>query len=92
MAIRNCLLTITRTVKQEADYYHRLYRHPDTPWAAKAFLWMGLAYALSPIDLIPDFVPLIGHLDDLVIVPALILLALYLVPENVKRACKEGSH
>ena len=91
MGIKKFLETVGKSVKARADYYARVIRHPETPWIAKALLWMALAYALSPIDIVPDFIPIIGHLDDLVIVPALILLALWLVPERVKLQCKEES-
>ena len=58
-------------------------RDPRTPWFAKALVLLIVAYALSPIDLIPDFVPVLGYLDDLLIVPAGIGLALKLVPGAV---------
>lgn len=58
-------------------------RHPDTPWAAKLVAALVLAYALSPIDLIPDFIPVLGLVDDLIIVPAGIYLALKLIPAPV---------
>jgi uncharacterized membrane protein YkvA (DUF1232 family) len=55
-------------------------RDPRTPWQAKAVAALVAAYALSPIDLIPDFIPVLGYLDDLVIVPLGILLAVKLLP------------
>lgn len=55
-------------------------RDPRVPWYAKAVAALVAAYALSPIDLIPDFIPLLGYLDDLILVPAGILLAVRLVP------------
>ena len=58
--------------------------HPDTPVIAKVLAILVLAYAFSPIDLIPDFIPVIGYLDDLIIVPAGIYLTLRLIPEHVK--------
>lgn len=58
-------------------------RHPLTPWYAKAFAAVLTAYALSPIDLIPDFIPILGYLDDLIIVPAGVWLLLRMVPERV---------
>jgi len=56
------------------------YRDPRTPWFAKAFALLVVAYAFSPIDLIPDFIPVLGYLDDLVLLPLGIWLALRLVP------------
>ena len=58
-------------------------RDPRVPWYAKAVAGMVAAYALSPIDLIPDFIPILGYLDDLVVVPLGILLAVRLVPPFV---------
>jgi uncharacterized membrane protein YkvA (DUF1232 family) len=58
--------------------------HPDTPLIAKVLAVLVLAYAFSPIDLIPDFIPVLGYLDDLLIVPAGIYLTLRLVPQTVK--------
>jgi uncharacterized membrane protein YkvA (DUF1232 family) len=58
-------------------------RHPDTPWTAKALAVVVVAYAFSPIDLIPDFIPVIGYLDDLILVPLGIYLALRLIPPHV---------
>ena len=55
-----------------------------TPWYAKAVAWLTLAYLVSPIDLIPDFIPVIGHLDDLLIVPAGFYLAMRLAPRAVR--------
>lgn len=63
-------------------------RHPRTPWYAKALVACVAAYALSPIDLIPDIVPVLGYLDDLVIVPLGIALALRLVPADVMEECR----
>jgi len=57
--------------------------HPDTPWYAKALAVLVAAYAFSPIDLIPDFIPVLGYLDDAVIVPLGIWLALRLIPQHV---------
>jgi len=58
-------------------------RDPRVPWYAKAMAGCVAAYALSPIDLIPDFIPVLGYLDDLVIVPLGIMLAVRLVPREV---------
>jgi uncharacterized membrane protein YkvA (DUF1232 family) len=58
-------------------------RDPRVPWYAKALMAMTIGYAMSPIDLIPDFIPVIGQIDDLIIVPAGISLAIKMIPRNV---------
>ena len=63
-------------------------RHPKTPWYAK-FLATGiLAYALSPIDLIPDFIPILGYLDDFILIPLGIALAIKMIPPEVLEECR----
>lgn len=79
---------VARTLRKRLAYYQAVYSHPDTPWPSKALLWLALAYALSPIDFIPDFIPVIGHLDDLVIVPALVVFAIWMIPMHVMRDCR----
>ncbi len=54
-----------------------------TPLAAKIFAWCTVAYALSPIDLIPDFIPILGYLDDVILLPALVALTVKLIPEDI---------
>jgi uncharacterized membrane protein YkvA (DUF1232 family) len=74
------------------------YRHPQTPWLPKWVSIFVVAYALSPIDLIPDFIPVLGYLDDVIILPLGILLALRLMPAQVLEQCQhkaiewENSH
>jgi uncharacterized membrane protein YkvA (DUF1232 family) len=58
-----------RRLKTESYALYLVARHPDTPWYAKLFVAAVVAYAFSPIDLIPDFIPVLGYLDDLVLVP-----------------------
>ena len=58
-------------------------QHPQIPWYARAFAAILTAYALSPIDLIPDFIPVLGYLDDLIIVPIGVWLLLRIVPNQV---------
>jgi uncharacterized membrane protein YkvA (DUF1232 family) len=60
----------------------------ETPWLAKLLAGVTVAYALSPIDLIPDFIPVLGYLDDLIILPALVALTIRLVPAEVMAQCR----
>ena len=64
------------------------WKDPRTPVLARIITIVTVAYAVSPIDLIPDFIPFFGQLDDLVIVPALIVLALKLIPREVTARCR----
>jgi len=57
-------------------------KSPKTPWYAKLLAGLTLVYALSPIDLIPDFIPVLGYLDDLIILPALIALTIHFIPRD----------
>lgn len=79
---------IAARIKTELDYYRRLIGHPKTPKASKVLLGAAIAYFLSPVDVIPDFVPVLGQLDDVLIVPGLIWLALRLVPSDVAAECR----
>ncbi len=63
-------------------------RHPHTPLAAKIFAALLVAYAFSPIDLIPDFVPVLGYLDDLILLPVGVWLTLKLIPDPVMAECR----
>src|SRR5258708_1643716 len=63
-------------------------RHPGTPWYAKLLVAGIVAYALSPIDLIPDFVPVLGYLDDLILIPLGIALAIRMIPGPILEECR----
>jgi uncharacterized membrane protein YkvA (DUF1232 family) len=78
-----------RALKRESRALYLAARHPATPLGAKLLAGLVVAYALSPIDLIPDFVPVLGLLDDLILVPAGIALALRLIPPAVMAECRE---
>lgn len=60
----------------------------ETPWTAKVLAALTVAYALSPVDLIPDFIPVLGYLDDLILLPALVALTLRLIPADVLADCR----
>ncbi|MBB1626579.1 YkvA family protein [Achromobacter sp. UMC71] len=64
-------------------------RNPRTPWYAKALGIFVVAYALSPVDLIPDFIPVFGYLDDVLLLPCLIWFAIKLLPATVLSECRE---
>jgi uncharacterized membrane protein YkvA (DUF1232 family) len=75
-------------LKAETYALYLAYRDPRVPWYAKVFVACVVGYALSPIDLIPDFVPILGYLDDLILVPLGIVLALKMIPPPVWQECK----
>ena len=75
--------------KQEVRTYQLVLQDPRTPRPAKWLLGFALTYLLSPIDLIPDMIPIIGHLDDLIIVPGLVALALQMIPRDVVEDCRQ---
>jgi uncharacterized membrane protein YkvA (DUF1232 family) len=77
-----------RHLKGETFALYLAARHPATPWYAKLFVAGVVAYALSPIDLIPDFVPVLGYVDDLILVPLGIAIAIRMVPPAVLAECR----
>lgn len=82
------LRKLARRVAAEARYYRCIAAHAETPALARWLIVAAVAYALSPIDLIPDFVPVLGYLDDVVIVALLIWIAFRFVPHSVRAACR----
>ena len=77
-----------RRLKAETYALTLAYTHPDTPWVARVFSGLVIAYAFSPIDLIPDFIPIFGYLDDLILVPLGIAIALKMIPAAVMLECR----
>ena len=77
-----------RALKVEMIALYHVARDPRVPWYARLFVGVVVAYALSPIDLIPDFVPILGYLDDLILIPLGIALALRMVPRDVLDECR----
>ena len=89
----------TEKLKLEVIALWFAYRHPDTPWYAKLVAALVVGYAFSPIDLIPDFIPILGLLDDAILVPLGIWIALKLIPPGAYASARaqaqtwlEGGH
>ena len=81
-----------RRAQQLSSYTYTLYlayRHPRTPWYAKVFAALIVGYVFSPIDPIPDFIPGVGLLDEMVVVPIGILIAAKMIPSDVFAECRE---
>jgi uncharacterized membrane protein YkvA (DUF1232 family) len=88
MAFLSELKQRARHLKAETFALYLAARDPRTPWYAKLLVAGIVAYAFSPIDLIPDFVPVIGYLDDLILIPIGIALAIKLIPHQVFAECQ----
>ena len=84
--------TRAKQLKVETYTLYLAYRDPRVPWYAKVFTACVVAYAFSPIDLIPDFVPVLGYLDDLILVPLGIALALKMIPPAVLVECRHKAN
>lgn len=80
-----------RQLKTEVYALYLAYRDPRTPWYGKVLAAMVVAYAFSPIDLIPDPIPILGYLDDLVLIPLGVAVALRLIPAEVMRESRQKS-
>lgn len=78
-----------RQLKKETYAIYIACKDPRVPWYARLFAGFVVAYALSPIDLIPDVIPILGYLDDLVLVPLGIILVLKMIPPAVLAECRE---
>lgn len=80
-----------RRLRREVYALYLACRDPRVPWYAKALAGSVVAYAFSPIDLIPDFIPVLGYLDELVLLPLGVLAVRALIPEPVMADCRERS-
>ncbi len=80
-----------KELKREAYALYLCSRHPRTPLHAKLFALFIVGYAMSPIDLIPDFIPVIGYIDDLVLIPLGIALLIKMMPKDVLEECRVGA-
>ena len=74
---------LAKQIKRELIIYRNIARDPRTPWLPKMLLLAAIGYVLLPFDLIPDWIPVLGVLDDVIIVPGLVILALKLIPREV---------
>jgi len=88
MIIAHRLRQWARALKRDGLTLWFAARHPGTPWYARLLAWLVVAYALSPIDLVPDFIPVLGYLDDLILLPAMVWLAVRCVPPPVLSECR----
>jgi uncharacterized membrane protein YkvA (DUF1232 family) len=80
-----------RAIKRDSIAVYLAARDPRTPWYVKALALLVAGYALSPIDLIPDFIPVLGYLDDAVLVPLGIMAVVSLVPDQVMAESREAA-
>ena len=79
----------SKKLKLQTYTLYYAYKDPMTPWYAKMWGAVVVAYAFSPIDLIPDFVPILGYLDDLILIPLGIALAVKLIPKEILIKCRQ---
>lgn len=86
--LREQLKVVGQTLKRELTVYRLILKDPRTPMPAKVLLGLAVGYLLLPFDLLPDFLPAIGHLDDMLLVPVLVVLALRLIPREVIAGCR----
>jgi uncharacterized membrane protein YkvA (DUF1232 family) len=84
-----CLTRAAKALKQQVLAVYYATQDPECPCLAKCLALFTLAYALSPLDLIPDFIPILGILDDLILLPAMIALTIKLLPKDVWERAKE---
>lgn len=84
----NQLKIKAKSLKNEIKALYIACKRPDVPWYAKAFSFLVVGFALSPIDFIPDFVPILGYLDDLVLIPLGVALAIKMIPPHIMQECR----
>ncbi|RKZ16892.1 hypothetical protein DRQ17_04880 [bacterium] len=87
--MKGLLKGILKTSKHWVKVFSCIYRHPDTPRFARFILWVIIIYALSPVDIIPDWIPLLGQLDDLIIISFGILIVSKFISRKVLTECRE---
>ncbi len=89
MKLMENLKVRSRILKKEITAIYYAYQNPKTKPLPKIIILFALGYSLSPIDLIPDFIPILGYLDDLILVPALIALSIKLIPKEIMDEARE---
>lgn len=89
MNILETLNVKAKYLKKQACTLYLTAKDKRTPWYARVFILAIVGYALSPIDLIPDFIPVLGYFDDLIIIPVAIIIAIKLIPKDVYQDCQE---
>jgi uncharacterized membrane protein YkvA (DUF1232 family) len=88
-SLKKKLLHTANIFRRELAAYRMVLRDNRTPLCAKCILACAVGYAMLPFDLIPDFIPVIGHLDDIIIIPALIMLAVKMIPSHIMEECRQ---
>ena len=88
MRFLNTLKEKARQLKSMVMVVYHAYRDPRTPWFVKIFAGLVVAYAFSPIDLVPDFIPVLGLLDDLLLIPLGVVLCMKMMPKEVLESAK----
>ena len=82
------LKAIAKDFKRELEIWQLVVKDSRTPKPAKFLLWLAIGYLLLPFDIIPDFIPVLGQLDDLIIIPSLVILAVKMIPKTVVEDCR----
>ena len=85
------LREMAKKLKTDVPAVFLSLKRKETPWYAKILAATVVVYALSPVDIVPDFIPILGYLDDLIILPALIALTVKLIPQSVFEECRAQS-
>jgi uncharacterized membrane protein YkvA (DUF1232 family) len=89
--LKKQLMDKAKRLKKDLKVIYLAYKRPDVPWYAKLVAIIVVGYALSPLDLIPDFIPILGLIDDLIIIPLGISLVIKLIPKNILEECRTQS-
>ena len=86
------LKSLSRAIKRELNVYRLVLKDSRTPLLPNLLLGLAIGYLLLPFDVVPDFIPVLGQLDDVIIVPGLVFLALKMIPASVITDCRERAN